>query len=58
MKKTYQDEAVTIAINFATETKQVEIAGELAQQLCVGEEKISRNGSTLVMPAYSIAILR
>ena len=58
MKKTYQDEAVTIAINFATETKQVEIAGELAQQLCVGEEKIAQNASTLVMPAYSIAILR
>ncbi len=58
MKKTYQNETVTVAINFATETKQVAVTGDLAQMLCVGEEQISQNGSTLEMPAYSIAILR
>ena len=56
-KKTYQDQTITIVINFATKEKKVEgIEGTLAQSICV-DGKIGYSGNTLTMPMYSIAIL-
>ena len=56
-KKTYNGETVKVAINFASEEKTVELEGSLAQSICVsGSVKMS--GSTLQMPAKSIAILK
>lgn len=56
-KKTYQDQTVTVVINFATKDKTVEgIEGTLAQSICV-DGNIKYGGTTLTMPKYSIAIL-
>ena len=56
-KKTYNDQTVTIAINFANTDKSVTgIEGSLAQGICVSGS-LKQSGSTLKMPAKSIAIL-
>ena len=56
-KKTYQDKAVTIAINFAGSQKSVAVPGATLQKgICV-TGSISANGDVLTMPEYSIAIL-
>lgn len=56
--KTYGDESVTIAINFDSASKTVAgIEGKLVQQICVSGE-ITQNGTSLSMPAKSIAILK
>ena len=56
-KKTYNDESVTVVINFDSAEKSVKgIEGSLAQGLCVSGS-INKSGSTLKMPAKSIAIL-
>ena len=56
-KKTYKDQTVTVVVNLATsETKADGVEGTLAQSICVSG-KIGRNGTSLTMPAYSIAIL-
>ena len=56
-KKTYNNESVTIAINFDSAEKTVEVKGTLAQQICVSGA-ISQNGTSLTMPAKAIAILK
>ena len=57
-KKTYNEQTVTVVINFATEAKSVTgIEGSLAQGLCVSGS-VTKSGSTLKMPAKSIAILK
>ncbi len=57
VKKTYNGTSVTVVVNFSSEKVKVEgLTGELKQSLCVvGSAKGS--GSSLSLPAYSIAIL-
>ena len=56
-KKTYKDETLTVIINFSADNKSVTgIEGKLAQSICVSGS-INQSGSTLKMPAKSIAIL-
>lgn len=58
IKKSYGNETVTIAINFAKEEKQVsEVSGTLQKGICVSG-KVSVSGSNIKMPGYSIAILK
>lgn len=55
--KTYLDETVTIIINFGSETKTVTgVEGTLAQGICVSGA-VKKSGTTVKMPAKSIAIL-
>ncbi len=56
IKKTYEGQTVTIAVNFANEESVVEGSfGKLQQSLCV-EGKVSAKGSSVTMPALSIAV--
>ena len=56
-KRTYKDQTVTVVVNLATvETQANDVEGTLAQSICVSG-KIKRDGTSLKMPAYSIAIL-
>ena len=57
-KKTYNEETVTVVINFADAEKTAEgLEGSLAQGICVSGS-IKQSGNTLKMPAKSIAILK
>lgn len=56
VKKTYEDQSVTIVINLAQTETTAEASGELKQAICVSG-KITKDGSTLQMPGRSIAIL-
>ena len=57
MKKTYKEQTITVVVNLGTDAKTVEAAdGTLAQSICV-KGAIKQNGTSLSMPAYSIAIL-
>lgn len=56
--KTYGDEVITVVINFGDEAKTVpDMEGGIAQQICTSG-KITKDGTTLKMPAYSISILK
>ena len=56
--KTYNDESVTVVINFDSTEKQVTgLSGKLAQGICVNGS-ITMSGNTLTMPVKSIAILK
>ena len=56
-RKVYNDQSVTVVINLSTDSASVEgIEGALAQSICV-TGGISKSGTTLKMPRYSIAIL-
>ncbi len=59
--KTYEDETVTIVMNFSTEEQTVELEeewnlGTLQKGLVVGEETVTLEEGVLTMPMYSIAI--
>ena len=57
MRKEYGDQSVTVVINMNEDGVTVNgIEGSLAQSLTVDGE-VKRNGSSLKMPALSIAIL-
>lgn len=58
MKKSYRDETVTIVINFSEEEKNVAFSeGKLQASICVSSN-VTQKGKSLVMPGYSIAILK
>ncbi len=56
VSKTYKDSTVTIAINLGDGENTVHTEGTLAQSICV-TGRISKSGTDLKMPKYSIAIL-
>ena len=56
-KKTYKDQTITIVVNLSDgENRADGVEGTLAQSICVSG-KIGRDGNSLKMPGYSIAIL-
>ncbi len=56
-KKTYKEQTITIAVNLSENENRADgVEGTLAQSICVSG-KIGREGTSLNMPGYSIAIL-
>lgn len=68
MQKTYQGETVCLLYNLSAEEKRVDLGtvtladgtvlspGQLESALVTGEESVSLEEQTLVMPAYSLAV--
>lgn len=55
-RKTYGEDSIVVAVNFNGTKATVEGLGTLKQGICV-EGRVTENGTSVSMPAYSIAIL-
>lgn len=60
VKKSYEGSELIVIMNISDKEQEVQIEKKwsLEETLLTGEEKVERNGSRTVMPAYSIALFR